>query len=66
MKKLVIPTTIVGIIATGALAVAPMATGAPTGGSNAADTVKTLRDKIRRQQVEVEKISGETPLTSKH
>jgi stress response protein YsnF len=30
------------------------------------DTVKTVKDKIRRQQVEVEKISGETPLTAKH
>jgi stress response protein YsnF len=32
----------------------------------ATDTVKTLRDKVRRQKVEIEKISGETPLTAKH
>jgi stress response protein YsnF len=31
----------------------------------ATDTVKTVRDKIRRQQVEVEKIAGEPPVTSK-
>src|SRR5262249_10917895 len=30
------------------------------------DTVKTLRDKVRRQQVEVEKVTGEGPLTAKH
>jgi stress response protein YsnF len=29
------------------------------------DTVKTLRDKVRRQQVEVEKISGEAPAATK-
>jgi stress response protein YsnF len=29
------------------------------------DTVKTLRDKVRRQQVEVEKISAESPTTTK-
>lgn len=33
--------------------------------SEGTDTVKTVKDKIRRQQVEVEKVSGETPLTTK-
>ncbi|MDT5235972.1 MAG: hypothetical protein QOD36_383 [Mycobacterium sp.] len=42
MKKLAI--AVAGILAVGTLAVAPMAAAAPTGGSNAADTVKTLRD----------------------
>jgi hypothetical protein len=44
MQKFAIATTVVGILAAGTLAVAPIATAAPTGGSNAADTVKTLRD----------------------
>ena len=44
MKKFVIATTSASILAAGALAVATMAAAAPTGGSNAADTVKTLRD----------------------
>ena len=44
MKKVNIATTVVGILAVGTLAVVPAAAAAPTGGSNAADTVKTLRD----------------------
>jgi hypothetical protein len=44
MQKFAIATTAVGILAAGAVALASTATAAPTGGSNAADTVKTLRD----------------------
>jgi hypothetical protein len=44
MKNLNIAIAAAGILAAGALVVAPTATAAPTGGSNAADTVKTLRD----------------------
>jgi len=44
MKKFAIAATAVGILGAIALAVAPTAAAAPTGGSNAADTVKTLRD----------------------
>jgi hypothetical protein len=39
-----ITATVAGIFAAGTLAVAPTAAAAPTGGSNAADTVKALRD----------------------
>jgi hypothetical protein len=42
MKKFNI--AIAGILAAGTLAVAPMAAAAPTGGSNAADTINALRD----------------------
>jgi hypothetical protein len=44
MQKITIATTILGILAVGALALASTAAAAPTGGSNAADTVKALRD----------------------
>jgi len=44
MKKFNIAIAVAGILAAGSLAVAPTAAAAPTGGSNAADTVKTLRD----------------------
>jgi hypothetical protein len=44
MQKFAIATTAVGILAAGAVALASTATAAPTGGSNAADTVKALRD----------------------
>jgi hypothetical protein len=44
MNKSNIAIAVAGILAAGTLAVAPMAAAAPTGGSNAADTVKTLRD----------------------
>jgi hypothetical protein len=44
MKKFNIAIAVAGILAAGGLAVAPTAAAAPTGGSNAADTVKTLRD----------------------
>ena len=44
MKKSPIAIAVAGILAAGSLAVAPTAAAAPTGGSNAADTVKTLRD----------------------
>jgi hypothetical protein len=44
MKKFNIAIAAAGILAAGSLAVAPTVTAAPTGGSNAADTVKTLRD----------------------
>jgi hypothetical protein len=44
MKKFSIAIAVAGALAAGSLAVAPAATAAPTGGSNAADTVKTLRD----------------------
>ena len=44
MKKFNIAIAVAGILAAGSLAVAPAAAAAPTGGSNAADTVKTLRD----------------------
>ena len=44
MKEFNIAIAAAGILAAGALAVAPTATAAPTGGSNAADAVKTLRD----------------------
>jgi hypothetical protein len=44
MKKFAIATTAAGILAAGALAVIATATAAPTGGSNAADTVTALRD----------------------
>jgi hypothetical protein len=44
MQKLTITTTVVGILAVGSVVLASMAAAAPTGGSNAADTVKTLRD----------------------
>jgi hypothetical protein len=44
MKKFDIAIAVAGILATGALAVAPMAAAAPTGGSNAADSIKALQD----------------------
>jgi hypothetical protein len=44
MKKFASATTAAGILAAGALAAAPLAAATPTGGSNAADTVKALRD----------------------
>ena len=44
MKKFSIAIAVAGALVAGSLAVAPAATAAPTGGSNAADTVKTLRD----------------------
>jgi hypothetical protein len=44
MQKFNIAIVVAGMFAGGFLAVAPWATAAPTGGSNAADTVKTLRD----------------------
>jgi hypothetical protein len=44
MKKSNIAIAVAGILAAGSLAVAPTVAAAPTGGSNAADTVKTLRD----------------------
>jgi hypothetical protein len=44
MKKFDIAVAVAGILAAGSLVVAPTAAAAPTGGSNAADTVKTLRD----------------------
>jgi hypothetical protein len=44
MKRFNIGIAVAGILAAGILAVAPTATAAPTGGSNAADTVKALRD----------------------
>ena len=44
MKKFNIAIAVAGILAAGSLAVAPTAAAAPTGGSNAADTIKTLRD----------------------
>jgi hypothetical protein len=44
MKKVNIAIAVAGALAAGSLAVAPTAAAAPTGGSNAADTVKTLRD----------------------
>jgi hypothetical protein len=44
MKKFNIAIAVAGILTAGSLAVAPTAAAAPTGGSNAADTVKTLRD----------------------
>ena len=44
MKKFSIAIAVAGALVAGCLAVAPAATAAPTGGSNAADTVKTLRD----------------------
>jgi hypothetical protein len=44
MNKFAIATTAAGILAASALAVAPIAAAAPTGGSNAADTVNALQD----------------------
>ena len=44
MKKFNIAIAVAGILAAGTLAVAPSAMAAPTGGSNAADTVNALRD----------------------
>ncbi len=44
MKKFNIAISVAGILAAGSLAVASTAAAAPTGGSNAADTVNTLRD----------------------
>jgi hypothetical protein len=44
MQKFAIATIVAGILAVGTVTVAPMAAAAPTGGSNAADTVKALRD----------------------
>ena len=44
MQKFNIAIAVAGILTAGSLAVAPTAAAAPTGGSNAADTVKTLRD----------------------
>ncbi len=44
MKKFNIAVAVAGILAAGTLPTAPMAAAAPTGGSNAADTIKTLRD----------------------
>jgi hypothetical protein len=44
MKKFNIAIAVAGILTAGSLAVAATAAAAPTGGSNAADTVKTLRD----------------------
>ena len=43
MKKFNIAIAVAGILAAGSLAVAPTAAAAPTGGSNAADTINTLR-----------------------
>lgn len=44
MKKFNIAIAVAGNLAAATLAVAPIAAAAPTGGSNAADTVKALRD----------------------
>jgi hypothetical protein len=44
MQKFNIAIAVAGMLAGGTLAVAPTATAAPTGGSNAAETVKALRD----------------------
>jgi hypothetical protein len=44
MKRFDIAVAVAGILTAASLAVASTVTAAPTGGSNAADTVKTLRD----------------------
>jgi hypothetical protein len=44
MKEFNIAIAVAGILAAGSVAVAPTAAAAPTGGSNAADTVNTLRE----------------------
>jgi hypothetical protein len=44
MQKFTIGTAIAGLLAAGAFGLAGTAAAAPTGGSNAAETVKTLRD----------------------
>jgi hypothetical protein len=44
MKNFNIAIAVAGILAAGSLAAAPTAAAAPTGGSNAADTIKTLHD----------------------
>jgi hypothetical protein len=44
MKKFDIAIAIAGILAAATLAATSAAAATPTGGSNAADTVKTLRD----------------------
>jgi hypothetical protein len=44
MKRFNIAVAVAGILTAGSLAVASTVSAAPTGGSNAADTVKTLRD----------------------
>ena len=44
MQKFDIAVAVAVIVAASTLTVAPTAAAAPTGGSNAADTLKTLRD----------------------
>ena len=44
MHKFAIASTVAGLLASGTMAIAGTAAAAPTGGSNAADTVKALRD----------------------
>jgi hypothetical protein len=44
MKKFNIAIAVAGVLAAASLAVAPTAMAAPTGGSNAADAIKSLRD----------------------